>query len=259
MSVLDKIETIKLNSVKVYETGESTGYETGKAEGYNAGYEKGKAEAEPAGDSHYDTFWDMYQENGNRTDYSSAFEKRWTNDTFKPKYDIVATSAKSLFYDSPLEGDLVEHLNGLGVSLDLSRATTADSAFRNTKLTRIGVVDLTGITSYDYGTSYLFYYAGELETIDKLIMKKEVRFWSSFYNNKSLKNITFEGVIGRNFELTRCPALTKESLLSAINVLEDKTTDTSGTTYTVTLGSTNLSKLTDEEIAVATEKGWTVV
>ena len=49
-------------------------------------------------------------------------------------------------------------------------------------------------------------------------------------------------------------SLTHDSLMSIINNLATVTT-----TQTLTLGSTNLAKLTAEEIAIATNKGWTVV
>ena len=47
--------------------------------------------------------------------------------------------------------------------------------------------------------------------------------------------------------------LSRESLLSIINNLEV----VSG--QTLTLGSVNLAKLTDDDIAIATNKGWSVV
>ena len=47
--------------------------------------------------------------------------------------------------------------------------------------------------------------------------------------------------------------------MSIINCLKDYSTDTSGTSHTVTLGTTNLAKLTDEQKAIATEKGWSLV
>ena len=45
-------------------------------------------------------------------------------------------------------------------------------------------------------------------------------------------------------------------ILSILNCLKDY--KDSGTTYTVTLGATNLAKLTDAEKAIATQKGWTL-
>jgi hypothetical protein len=47
--------------------------------------------------------------------------------------------------------------------------------------------------------------------------------------------------------------LTHDSLMSIINNLATVTSK-----QTLTIGATNKAKLTDDEIAVATEKGWTV-
>lgn len=72
------------------------------------------------------------------------------------------------------------------------------------------------------------------------------------------------------FEL--CPNLTVESLMNIINNLWDWTdypdgrvelndgrTASFGTTHTMSFGTDNLIKLTEEQIAVATNKGWTLV
>ena len=54
-------------------------------------------------------------------------------------------------------------------------------------------------------------------------------------------------------DFSPCTKLTHDSLMSIINNLATVTT-----TKTLTLGSTNLAKLTDAEKAIATNKGWTL-
>ena len=51
-------------------------------------------------------------------------------------------------------------------------------------------------------------------------------------------------------------ALSVDSLLSFLYGLYDYSTDTSGTSHTLTMGTANLNKLTDTQKAIATEKGW---
>ncbi len=51
--------------------------------------------------------------------------------------------------------------------------------------------------------------------------------------------------------------LNHDTLIRILNALYDYSTDTENT-YTLTLGTTNLAKLTDEEKAIATNKGWTL-
>ena len=60
----------------------------------------------------------------------------------------------------------------------------------------------------------------------------------------------------QNFSLTSFTQLSKESLLSFLNCLADITS--SGKSYTIPLGSTNLAKLSSDEIKIATDKGWSV-
>ena len=57
--------------------------------------------------------------------------------------------------------------------------------------------------------------------------------------------------------LSECTLLTHDSLMNVINKLYDIATSGCNT-QSLTLGSTNLAKLTAEEIAIATNKGWTV-
>ena len=50
--------------------------------------------------------------------------------------------------------------------------------------------------------------------------------------------------------------LSRDSLLSIINILKDYS-DT-GTSQTLTIGETALARLTDDDISIATNKGWTL-
>ena len=75
-----------------------------------------------------------------------------------------------------------------------------------------------------------------------------------FYNCTALENVTFEGTIpvrGNMSVFSSCPNLTVDSLMSFINAL---TNMNSSATYTITIGSTNLAKLTEEQIQIATDK-----
>lgn len=58
-------------------------------------------------------------------------------------------------------------------------------------------------------------------------------------------------------ELNKCYKLTKSTLLDILNKLADVTED-SENTYTITFGTINLSKLTEDEIAIGTNKGWVI-
>ena len=73
---------------------------------------------------------------------------------------------------------------------------------------------------------------------------------------RNLTHLIFEGVIGTSGLNVQVCNLTHDSLMSIINTLKDYSADTSGTIWTVTIGSENYAKLTDEEIEIAQQKGW---
>lgn len=69
-----------------------------------------------------------------------------------------------------------------------------------------------------------------------------------------LTNVTLSGTLNcNNLYLSYSEKLTVDSLVNIINVLVDRTGQSN---YRIYLGSTNLAKLTDEQKAVATNKGW---
>ena len=69
----------------------------------------------------------------------------------------------------------------------------------------------------------------------------------------SLTTITGNPNFKVSLDLASCTNLTHDSLMVVINGLQTVTT-----TQTLTLGSANLAKLTDDEKKVATDKGWTL-
>ncbi len=80
-----------------------------------------------------------------------------------------------------------------------------------------------------------------------------------FQNCCSLVDIGLIGTIPMSgLNLNTCYNLSHETLLKFLNALYDYASEGSTDTYTLTLGTTNLAKLTDEEKAIATNKGWTL-
>lgn len=190
---------------------------------YNGGYADGKQ-------AEYDAFWDMYQNNGTRTDYNYAFcgggyrdrTAGWNDDLFNPKYPFMnLVRASYMFINTQIEKK--------SISLHLSELTT----------------DL-------YQT---FYGANLIQNIE-LWVHENLTYTSTFAACYNLENLTIQGVIGQNISFENSNRLSHDSLMSIINALKDITGD--GVTRTCTLGAGNLAKLTDEEKAVATEKGWTL-
>lgn len=226
MSIEDKLTQVAENVPKVYAAGQ-------------------KAE--------YDAFWNLYQSNGTRKDYTNAFGGiGWTNETFKPKHNINPSGGSYMMFRScGVKGDLVAIAESLGIHIDFTQLIACQYMFQSSNFTRIGNVKTVSGT---YSLTSTFDSCKSLETIDSLYIYPSQALSAVFSGCTALKNLTIDGSIGKNgFNVSACP-LTHDSLMSIINALENKTSGT----FSVTLGATNLAKLTDAEKAIATQKGWTL-
>jgi hypothetical protein len=247
MNIAEKLMTIAENVDKVYEAGKRAG----------------------GGDGWYDTFWDAFQQNGNRTAYPNAFYG-WTDGCFRPKYDIVPTGngANSMFYKTSLT-NIKGMLEASGVVLDTSKATDLGSMFNSDqKATSIPVIDASSCLSMNSTFRYL-----SVTEIAIISLRSDCTFTNTFKNCPNLVNLSIAGTIGNNgIDLNDSRNLSAESIKNILSILEDKTGDTSGTEWKITLGSTNLNKVADmmendtlpEDVTVTLEngvykcKGWTL-
>jgi hypothetical protein len=200
----------------------------------------------------YDRFWDEFQNYGNRTNYAYAF-KKWTTEIFKPKYNITAKGSNGALFQEAKLPDLKGILESLGVKLDTSESAYLLQFFQGATIQYIPEIDARKVTNSGYAFS-----SSAIISIDKLIVSETTTWGSTTFNGaSSLESVIFEGTIGKDgLILSSCTKLNHDSLMSIINCLKDYSG--SGSTYTVTLGTTNLAKLTDAEKAIATEKGWTL-
>ena len=220
----DLKNTIEAKGITVDETALINTYASKVDEVYSAGYEKGKAE----GNSLYDAFWDNYQQNGiSANSFAYRFAgSGWTLETFKPKYDMIVNTGgncSNMFVSSDIHGDLVEILKQQGVILDISKAVQASSTFRYSKFTRLGIIDLSSISTRN-NSHYVLANMPNLETIDLFIPPK-ITVWNItnanvFTGTTSLKNITIGGTIYGNAPFSSCP-LTTESMKSIITHLSN--------------------------------------
>lgn len=232
------------------------GFERGYAEGETKGYQKGYTEGETKGfedgaKSEYDRFWDNFQQNGTRTAYGYAF-RAWTEELFKPKYDITPAGYITGVFNTANIPDLKGILESRGVKLDTSKCTALLQWFQDSSVKYIPEID-----ARKSGNNNYLFYTSSIITIDKLICSEATHFSSTTFNAKNLESVIIEGTIGVNgFNVSYSPKLSYESLMSIINSLKDFSG--TGETRTCTLGATNLAKLTDAEKAIATEKGWTL-
>ena len=118
--------------------------------------------------------------------------------------------------------------------------------------------------------NYTFSYCNALNTIDKLNAMSCTNINNIFQNCSNLTNLGGLENLGQAYlttasansfsytlNLSSCNKLTHESLMNVINNLYDIAT-AGVKPQKLQLGSTNLAKLTDEEKAIATNKGWSI-
>lgn len=219
-------------------------------EGCSDGHEKGVADGKQA---EYDRFWDVFQDNGNQTNYLYAFSQtRWTDEIFKPKYDIKPTGVNgtSMFQSSGIV-NLAEILQAQGIVLDTSGCTSFAQVFQGSTVAHLPEMDLTNSASINYA------FSGEnLVTIDKILISEKTKSATNTFRNASrLGNIIFDGIIAVNMDLHWSP-LTAESIESVISALSGTA---SGMTASFKQSAVNGAFTAEEWLAlVAAKPNWTI-
>lgn len=236
--------------------------ETGMADSVPAVYEAGEAAGVEAGrKAEYDAFWDVFQQEGKRTSYESAFANGWNDETFRPKYDLICEYGARMFQNSRIV-ELKDILDKSNVVLDVSSCDTILQMFQGANCRHIPKIDASNATSANYAFAG---YGGGAEIIDKLIVSEKCSFYLTFYESRKLREITFEGTIGAAIDLHWSP-LSKASILSTITALSDST---SGLTASFSLTAVNTAFETSPAAAdgstseewtalIATKPNWTI-
>lgn len=118
----------------------------------------------------------------------------------------------------------------------------------------VGGYEAGNLTSYDY----MFYDCTNLLTIDAIDLTRWSNITNMFTNCTSLENLTITNLKDDNYTtwgLENCTALTVTSLVSILNALP--TTSEPGNRR-ITIGQTNINKLTQAQLDIALNKGWNV-
>ena len=117
-----------------------------------------------------------------------------------------------------------------------------------TSLTTIPLLNTSNVT----GINMMFYGCTNLTTIPELDVSKVTTFSDTFYHCSNLKSILMTGM-KEPFNISASTKFERTDLVTILNNLATVTT-----TKKLTMGATNLAKLTDEDKAIATNKGWTL-
>lgn len=119
-----------------------------------------------------------------------------------------------------------------------------------------GCTNLINIPLYDTSNvkdmNSIFAMCNKLTTIPSFDVSNVNTFNSAFSQCSNLKSILMHGM-KVSFDISPSARFEKSDLVTILNNLSVVTT-----TQTLKMGSNNLAKLTDEEKAIATNKGWTL-
>lgn len=133
--------------------------------------------------------------------------------------------------------------------LDMSKVTNMPSMFSKcSSLTALPQMD----TPNAQNMANMFEYCSKLTVIPALNASKVYNLNNMFKSCSSLKSILMTGMMA-NFDISASTKFEESDLVTILNNLATVTQ-----TKTLTMGATNLAKLTDAEKAIATNKGWTL-
>ena len=162
----------------------------------------------------------------------------------------------------------------VGPLLDTSRITSTNSMFKYCrKITTIPLFDTSSVTIMES----MFYYCSSLTTVPQFDTSNVTNMYSMFYYCSNLTSVpqfdiskvtfmadifygcsSLEAIhminINANLDISSSTKFTREALLEIIGNLKAQTSGSKK----LTMGATNLAKLTEEDKAIATNKGWTL-
>lgn len=214
---------------------------TGKEEGILPADMPMEIESIEAGDNFYDIFWDIYQDNGTRTNYDYAFAgtANWKNSIFEPKYwqalgDGTITSALNMF--------AAGRTSRIEYDLDFSNSTNC-----------------TGLFTQNIYVAYI----KSIKFNNTLAANKRSNMFASTKYLVTIEEI--KGVIDFDLVIGSCLNLDTDTLIRIVNALEDHGPNglNDGVNHTLDLHADSIAKLQAVEdfdyIAFASQKGWSII
>lgn len=207
MSISDKLTTIAENEQKVFDAGKT---------------------------KEWSDFWDVFQQQGNRRNYSFAFSasygEGWTTEILKPKYKMQPTEGERMFCALRSAKGLKEIIAD---KTDFSQITNTTQLFSSIigtyQLPTLNFQRVSALTS-------TFIASHNLTSIDKIIIKPNCTWSNTFQNCSMLSSITIEGTISRSIDFSYSP-LSIDSMKCIISCLENFSGTASEHKYTLAFKS----------------------
>lgn len=205
MSIAEKLTTIAANEQKVYDKG-----------------------AEDASIK----FWNGFTDNRTRLTYTKAFQYMNFSGMTIPNGLVLSNEmvCQSMFIN--YNGTTLPM--GIDMSnVNLNATKTQMASYRmfqgNELLKYVHDMNLPAMDYYNFAFAYCF----ELETIEMIRSNQASDFSNAFEECYKLKNITFDGVIGKDINFHHSPLLTIESMKNIVSHLADYSVENTHI-YTVT-------------------------
>lgn len=213
-----------------YNQGKTDGYNDGHEVGYIEGHKNGYDEAIELGNSHYDTFWDSQQDNGNRTNCMYLYSGiGWNDTTFNPKHSLQPKDAQGMFYRCS-----ITDLSAIHEKFDFSKCSNVSNLVEASSVEKIGILDFSSV-SVRTAYSKAFYNCSKLHTIEKLILNYNCIVDSSTFSySPLLSHIIIEGTIHQTFTLN-ASTLDLESAKSVLLALKNYARTSNEFAYKITL------------------------
>jgi len=217
-------------------------------------YDAGKA----AGGGGMSDFWDIYQNYGNRSDYSYfAAGRGWTDDNYNPKYPIKLNTKADMTYAYMMFAKT--RLSVVDLSdYDITELTNPNYMFYLANCVEVKNFDCSAVTALSQT-----FQGGKMTKIELSNISPDCTFSTAFNTCSALKELTLTNcTIGKNgFNVRWSTSLSADSLK---NIVDSLSSDTTGLTVTLpTTAEANYNANPPEnapttwEELVATKLNWT--
>lgn len=167
----------------------------------------------------WDAFWEIYQEQGQRTDYSTAFSGiGWEKENFHPRYPVKVVNGYMLFRNN-------EHLNA-------AMLAQASLDFRGCETLQYGFMSCTALEGIDNvsvsrNADSCFLGCSRLHAVTNFGLPTAENGVVSnlFWNCPALEHLTLIGTLRQgNLGLQKSTKLDRESIVGLIGALSDAVT-----------------------------------
>lgn len=140
--------------------------------------------------------------------------------------------------------------------LDTSNVTNMHNMFYwCNSITTIPPLDTSNVTN----TTGMFYNCNKLTALSQLDVRKVTEYNSDSYMFRNCKSLVdFGGLLGLKYsiDLSECNSLSRDSAINIMTLAEDVTSITD--VRRIKFSSQTLGRLTEEDIAIGTAKGWMI-